>query len=114
VITHTWSNDDPIDCTPYLEVRPYVGFAPTNQHNAAGKRTLHAVSVPSAAIAIHDATATADHDDDHHGTLSFASGLHDAPYAEYSPELPIANSSIFALPIMIHQAASNFLNTVAL
>jgi hypothetical protein len=72
------------------------------------------VSVPSAAIAIHDATATAEPDDEPHGILSFASGFNAGPYAEYSPELPIANSSIFALPIITHHAASNFLNTVAL
>src|SRR5947208_5605450 len=95
----TWSSDDANAISPYLETRPYVGFMPTTPHSAAGCRTDPPVSVPSAHTAWPEATAAADPPEDPPGTVSRRHGLCTGPNAEFSFELPMANSSQFVLPI---------------
>jgi hypothetical protein len=99
VMTHTWSNDDAIDWTPYLLIRPYVGFIPTTPHMHAGCLTDQPVSVPMAAIHISAATAAAEPPDDPPGILLCPIGLITGQNEEDSFVVPIANSSKFVFPI---------------
>src|SRR5580704_17134371 len=67
-------------------------------HIAPGCRIDPPVSVPSDANANPAATAAADPPLEPPGMRSVASGFSTGPYAEFSLELPIANSSQFVLP----------------
>src|SRR5258706_10097661 len=53
------SNDDAKAVSPYLEILPYVGLNPATPQKAAGCLTEPPVSVPSDAMHIPAATATA-------------------------------------------------------
>ena len=75
VSTQTWSRDEAIELTPYLETLPYVGFIPTIPQSAAGWRIDQPVSVPSAARQRSQATAAAEPPDDPPGVLPSQCGL---------------------------------------
>src|SRR5881409_440117 len=94
----TWSSEDANAISPKREIRPYVGLSPTTPHSAAGCRTEPPVSVPSAQTASPAATAAAEPPDDPPGTVARSHGLRTGPYAEFSFEDPIANSSQFVFP----------------
>src|SRR5207253_11144039 len=108
----TWSRDDANAISPYRDTRPYVGFIPTTPHSAAGCRTEPPVSVPSAHTACPDATAAADPADDPPGTRPRSHGFLVGPYAEFSPEDPMANSSLFVFPVRAEPAACSGSHTV--
>ena len=93
--------------------RPYVGSTPTTPQNAAGWRMDPPVSVPSVATAKPAATAAAEPPLEPPGTRSSARGLRTGPYAEFSFDEPIANSSQFSLPSSTAPAASSFCTAVA-
>gem|GEM_PF-1717649 len=80
----------------------------------AGCLTDPHVSVPSAAIHRSAATATAEPPDVHPGILLSPYGFVTAQYAEFSLPLPIANSSIFALPIIQPPCFSRSMKQLAL
>src|SRR5919204_5889708 len=101
----TWSSDEANAISPYRLISPYVGFSPTIPHRAAGWRTEPPVSVPSAHVAMPLATAAADPLDEPPGTRSGSHGFRVAPYAEFSPDEPMANSSQFVLPTRTAPAA---------
>ena len=86
---------------------------PTTPVSAAGWRIEPPVSVPSAKSASPAATATALPPDEPPGTRSMHHGFFTGPNAEFSFELPIANSSRFVLPIITAPAASRRSTTVA-
>src|ERR687894_2828723 len=71
---------------------------PTVPVRLAGCRIEPPVSVPSAKNAWPDATAAAEPPDDPPGTVVSSQGLRTGPYAEFSFDEPIANSSQFVLP----------------
>src|SRR6476659_8094091 len=77
---------------------PYVGFMPTIPQSAAGWRIEPPVSVPIAQGASRPATAAAEPPEDPPGTRPSSHGFSTGPYAEFSFEDPIANSSMFTLP----------------
>ncbi len=69
------------------------------------------VSEPSAQGARPAATAAVDPPDEPPGTRCGSHGLRDGPYAEFSVDEPIANSSMFVLPIVrsprpLHRSAT--------
>src|SRR5580704_1772113 len=82
-------------------------------HIAPGCRIDPPVSVPSDATANPAATAAADPPLDPPGMRSVASGFSTGPYAEFSFELPIANSSQFVLPKITAPAFSSRATAVA-
>src|SRR5438309_586528 len=86
---------------------------PTTPHNAAGWRIDPPVSDPNASGAIADATAAALPPLDPPGTRLGSRGLRVGPKAEFSVELPMANSSRFVLPIGTPPAATIRDTTVA-
>src|SRR4030088_1504997 len=94
----TLSSDDANAISPYRDTRPYVGSTPTTPQNAAGCRIDPPVSVPSDATQNPAATDAADPPDDPPGTRSRARGFSTGPYAEFSFDEPIANSSQFNFP----------------
>src|SRR5262245_42114492 len=71
------------------------------------------VSDPSATTAAPDATAAAEPPLEPPGVRSVAHGFLTGPYAEFSLEDPIANSSQFVLPTITAPAASRRRTTVA-
>ena len=75
-----------------------MGFIPTTPQSAAGWRIDPPVSVPSESGAKPAATAAAEPPDDPPGTRSTSHGLWVTPYAEFSVDEPIANSSMLVLP----------------
>src|SRR5512143_213639 len=83
---------------PYRETRPYVGFQPTRPHRAAGCRTEPPVSVPIASGTAREATEAAEPPEDPPGTRPGFHGLRTGPYAEFSFDEPIPNSSQFVFP----------------
>ena len=109
----TWSSEEANATTPQRGTRPYVGFMPTAPVSAAGWRIEPPVSVPSENRTSPAATATADPPDEPPGTRSARHGFFTGPNAEFSFELPIANSSRFVLPIMTAPCASSRSTTVA-
>src|ERR1041385_6650417 len=109
----TWSNDDAYATRPYRDTRPYDGFKPTQPHIAAGCRTEPPVSVPNAATHSSAETAAADPPEEPPGMRVMSQGFRVTPNAEFSVELPIANSSMFNRPKMMAPAAFNFSTTVA-
>src|SRR5438093_8342656 len=94
----TWSSEEAKAMSPYLETRPYVGFNPTTPHSAAGCLTEPPVSVPRAHTASPAATAAADPPEEPPGTRPTSQGLRTGPNAEFSFELPMANSSQLVFP----------------
>src|SRR5688500_18957468 len=94
-------------------MRPYVGLNPTTPHSDAGWRTEPPVSDPSAARTTPDATATAEPPERPPGPLVVSQGFLAGPNAELSFDEPIANSSMFVLPIMIAPASFRRLIAVA-
>src|SRR5262249_62142180 len=91
---------------PYGDTRPYVGLSPTTPLRLAGCLIEPPVSDPSAAMAMPVATATADPPDDPPGTRLKSHGFITGPYAEFSVDEPIANSSQFVFPIISAPASS--------
>src|SRR5437016_5741263 len=81
-------------------------MSPTMPQNAAGWRMEPPVSEPSAATAVPFATAAAEPPLEPPGTRDLSCGFFTTPYAEFSFEEPIANSSQFVFPRMIAPAAS--------
>ena len=86
---------------------------PTTPHSAAGWRIEPPVSVPSASGAMPAATAAAEPPLEPPGTRSRSQGLRVGPYAEFSVDEPIANSSMFVLPSSTRPSASQRRTTVA-
>src|SRR5436853_3687882 len=86
---------------------------PTIPQSAAGCRIDPPVSEPSASGVSAAATATAEPPLDPPGIRSRSQGLRLGPYAEFSVDDPIANSSQVVLPITTAPAASSRVTTVA-
>src|SRR2546423_13159196 len=86
---------------------------PTTPHSAAGCRIEPPVSEPIASGAIPAAAAAALPPLDPPGTRDGSCGLHVGPNAEFSVELPMANSSRFVLPMTMPPAARIRSTTVA-
>src|SRR5215212_11992959 len=86
-------------------MRPYVGFTPMIPQSEAGWRTEPPVSEPRAARTTPDATAAAEPPELPPGTRVTSQGFFTVPYAEFSFDEPMANSSMFALPITTAPAA---------
>src|SRR5580765_1004203 len=80
---------------------------------AAGWRMDPPVSDPSVAIASSDATAAAEPPDEPPGIRVVSQGFNVVKNAEFSVELPIANSSMFNRPNTFAPAAFNRSTTVA-
>src|SRR5262249_7731813 len=99
------SSDDENATSPYLDVPPYVGFDPTVPVTAPGCRIEPPVSVPIAMGASWAATAAADPPPEPPGIRPRSHGLWVGPYAEYSVDDPIANSSMLVLPSITSPAA---------
>ena len=78
---------------------------PTTPHSAAGWRIEPPVSEPRASGAKPAATAAALPPDDPPGTFVGSCGFRVGPKAEFSVELPMANSSRFVLPTMTAPAS---------
>src|SRR3954447_3651312 len=108
-----WSSDDAHAISPYRDTVPYVGFTPTVAVNAAGCRIDPPVSDPMASGAWNAARAAALPPPDPPGTRSTFHGLRVGPYAEFSVDEPIANSSMFVLPRIGMPAARSRAVTVA-
>ncbi len=90
-----------------------MGLKPTTPHNAAGWRIEPPVSEPRARGANPAATAAALPPEEPPGTRLVSCGLRVAPKAEFSVELPMANSSRFVLPTATAPAAASRCTTVA-
>src|SRR6185503_13268377 len=80
---------------------------------AAGWRTDPPVSDPSATRTIPAATAAAEPPDEPPGTRSGSIGLRAGPYALFSVEEPIANSSMFDFAMMTAPASRKRRTAVA-
>src|SRR5689334_3180064 len=76
--------------------------------SAAGWRIEPPVSVPSAPGTRPAATAAAEPPDEPPGTRVGSHGFFTGPYAEFSFDEPIANSSIDSLPTRIAPASFSF------
>src|SRR5262245_15427625 len=98
---------------PWRETRPYVGFTPVSDVNAAGCRIEPPVSVPVAAGVRRAATAAAEPPDEPPGTFFRSHGFFTGPYQLFSFDEPIANSSMFVLPSMTTPACDRRSTTVA-
>src|SRR5688500_4293398 len=83
---------------PERDTVPYVGRSPTRPQRAAGCLIEPPVSEPSAHGARPPATALAEPPEDPPGTRLGSQGFLEGPYAEFSVDEPIANSSMFVLP----------------
>ena len=86
---------------------------PTTPHSAAGWRIEPPVSEPSPRAAKPAATAAELPPDDPPGTRPVSCGLRVGPKAEFSVELPMANSSRLVLPMTMAPAARSRSTTVA-
>ena len=86
---------------------------PTIPQCEAGWRMEPPVSDPRAAMAMPPATAAAEPLEEPPGTWPGAAGLSVAPYAEFLPNEPMANSSIFARPKGMAPAARRRVMAVA-
>src|SRR3954467_8807507 len=86
---------------------------PTTPHSAAGWRLEPPGSDPGARGATPAAPAAALPPLDPPGTREWSCGLRVGPKAEFSVELPMANSSRFVLPTTIAPAAVRRCTTVA-
>src|SRR5262245_18892468 len=108
-----WSSDEANARSPYRDTRPYVGLSPTTPQNEAGWRMEPPVSDPNDSGTHADATAAAEPPLEPPGVRSAAHGLRTGPYAEFSFDEPIANSSQFALATITAPAAPRRSVTVA-
>src|SRR5918999_2913131 len=97
---------------PYRETVPYVGRRPTRPHNAAGCLIDPPVSEPSAHGASPPATAAADPPEEPPGTREGSQGFFVGPYAEFSVDDPMANSSMFVFPSSGRPASLHLVATV--
>src|SRR5215469_15803011 len=86
---------------------------PTQPHKAAGWRMEPPVSVPRLAMHSFAATAAAEPPEEPPGMRSMSQGLRVTPKAEFSVELPMANSSMLHRPKTIAPADLSFSITVA-
>src|SRR5207253_5276748 len=91
----------------------YVGLMPTHPTRAAGWRIDPPVSVPSAPGTKRAATAAADPPEEPPGVRSRSHGLRVGPYALFSVDEPIANSSMFSFPTSTAPASRSLRTTVA-
>src|SRR5450755_3260418 len=98
---------------PYRLTRPYVGLTPTMLQNDAGSRIEPPVSVPTAIGTPRAPTVLALPPDEPPGTRDKSQGLRVGKKPEFSHDEPIANSSMFVLPIITAPAASSLATTVA-
>src|SRR5438270_4244554 len=98
---------------PYREIRPYVGLSPKIPQNDAGCRTDPPVSEPSETRTTPEATATAEPPELPPGTRSRSQGFRTGPYAEFSFDEPIANSSMLVFPTITAPASFSFFIAVA-
>src|SRR5215203_5087561 len=94
-------------------MRPYVGLTPTTPQSDAGCRTEPPVSEPRAARTTPEATAAADPPELPPGTRVVSHGFFTGPNAELPFDDPIANSSMFVLPMTIAPASFKRLIAVA-
>ena len=90
-----------------------MGFIPTTPHSAAGWRMEPPVSEPRPSGVKPAATDAAEPPLLPPGTLPVWRGLRVGPKAEFSVELPMANSSMFVLPSAIAPARRSASTTVA-
>ena len=81
--------------------------------SAAGWRIEPPVSEPNEPKADPTAATAAEPPEEPPGTLSVFHGFRVGPYAEFSVEEPMANSSRFVLPMMTAPASFNLVTTVA-
>src|SRR5688572_20232680 len=86
---------------------------PTTPQSAAGWRIEPPVSEPSPSGAKPAATATALPPEEPPGTFVGSCGFFEGPKAEFSVELPMANSSRLVLPMAMAPAAVSRSTTVA-
>ena len=100
VIGPIWSRLEAKATMPERETVPYVGRSPTTPQSAAGCLIEPPVSEPSAHGARPAATAAAEPPEEPPGTRSGSHGFLVGPYAEFSVDEPMANSSMFVLPIV--------------
>src|SRR5262245_33054498 len=98
---------------PYRETVPWVGGSPTQPHRDAGCLIEPPVSEPSAHGARPAATAAAEPPDEPPGTRVGSHGLRVGPYAEFSVDEPIANSSMFVFPSVRSPRPAQRVATVA-
>src|ERR1700678_2830910 len=92
------SSDEAKATRPYLDSRRYVASSAGMPQYAPGCRIEPPVSVPRDTTDKPAATAAADPPLEPPGTRSTATGFRTGPYAEFSFELPMANSSQFVFP----------------
>src|SRR3954452_1399274 len=85
---------------PYRDTVPYVGRNPTLPQSDDGCLIEPPVSEPSAHGARPADTAAAEPPPEPPGTRCGSHGFRVGPYAEFSVDEPIANSSVFVLPRM--------------
>ena len=90
-----------------------MGLTPTVAVSAAGWRMEPPVSEPMASGAWNAASAAALPPPEPPGTRSVSHGLRVGPYAEFSVDEPIANSSMLVLPRIGMPAARSRAVTVA-
>src|ERR1700761_6091046 len=92
---------------PWVLTRPIVVLSPVRPHHEAGRRTEPPVSVPIAQGANPAATATLEPLLDPPGVraTSGSHGFHGVPLCWLVPQPPIANSTVWVLPITIMPAA---------
>src|SRR5687768_11522791 len=111
--TPMWSSDDAKATRPNRLTRPYVGFTPTTPQNEAGCLTEPPVSEPSAMETIPAATAAAEPPDEPPGTRVGSTGFFVGPYALFSVDEPIANSSQLVFETTRAPASLSFFTAVA-
>src|SRR5271163_4792178 len=107
------SSDEAKAIRPYLDTRPYVGIIAGMPQYAPGCRIEPPVSVPRDTTDNPAATAAAEPPLEPPGTRSSATGLRTGPYAEFSFEDPMANSSQFVFPRITAPACSRRTTAVA-
>ncbi len=90
-----------------------MGFTPVTPVNAAGSRIEPPVSVAVATGAMRAATAAELPPELPPGTAPLSHGLSTGPYALFSFDEPIANSSQLSLPSVTMPAAASRSTTVA-
>ena len=86
---------------------------PTIPQNPAGWRIEPPVSEPSAPGTTPAATAAAEPPEEPPGTRDTSHGFRVGPKAEFSHELPIANSSMLVLPMITAPASMSRCAAVA-
>ncbi len=110
----TQSNDGQAGNTPRVLTSPRVALKPTIPLSAAGTRPLPAVSVPRANGTTPAATATALPELLPPLMWSSESTQWHAPYGERVPTRPVANWSMFVLPMGTAPTATSWSTTRAL